>query len=226
MIDGLLQIIAPHHCYGCGEVGALLCDNCKYDIVSDGFSACLVCLMPTTDGICAAHRHGYDRAWCVGDRSGSLERLIDGFKFERARYAYKCLAELLDMTVDSLPPDTVVVAVPTIPSHIRQRGYDHAELVARHFARMRGLRYRSLLSRSSASVQRGASRRLRMAQAKQAFRCPSSLDPAVPYLVIDDVVTTNATLRYAGVALKEAGATKVWVAVVARQPLESKERTG
>jgi predicted amidophosphoribosyltransferase len=46
------------------------------------------------------------------------------------------------------------------------------------------------------------------------------LDEAPVYLLIDDVVTTNATLRYAADALMTAGAKTVWVGVAARQPLD------
>lgn len=59
-----------------------------------------------------------------------------------------------------------------------------------------------------------------MEQAKGAFTCKASLDTDVPYLLIDDIVTTNSTLRYAAQALKGGGASQVWVAVVAHQPLD------
>lgn len=220
MIEALLQHLAPHYCYGCGEIGAVICHNCKYDITEESFLVCLVCVRPTKAGICSACRTSYERAWCVGDRSGVLAQVVDAYKFKRVRAAHQPLAELFDATVDSLPGDTVVVSVPTVRSHVRQRGYDHAGLIARRFAGMRGLRFASPLSRKSTTVQRGVSKRQRMEQAKDAFRCTGLLNPDIPYLLIDDIVTTNATLRYAAQALKDAGAQQVWVAVVARQPLD------
>lgn len=220
MIDRLLQIIAPHHCFECGKTGDLLCQNCKYDIVEDTFSGCIVCERPTASGICSACRTTYSKAWCVGDRTGSLLQLINVYKFERAKAAGSYLADLLDASLPVLPPDTIVVPVPTVPSHIRVRGYDHALLLARLFAKKRTLRTSTCLKRYSALSQRGLNKNERLKLAEKTYTCKTQLDSSVPYLLIDDVVTTNATLRFAARALQDAGATEVWVAVIARQPLD------
>lgn len=130
------------------------------------------------------------------------------------------LADLLHIAVPYLPAETVIVPVPTVSSHIRQRGYDHTHLIAHRFAKQRGHRVRPLIERQTGTKQRGANRRQRMKQAKEAFAARRPLDPTVPYLLIDDVVTTGATLHYAAQTLQDAGAAIIWVAVVARQPLD------
>jgi ComF family protein len=220
MIDDILQIIAPHYCYGCGGTGPVLCPNCKYDIIDEGFSGCIVCNAPSRDGVCRTCKTTYDKAWCVGERGGALERTIDEFKFKRARSAYKPLGDLLHQTLPSLPESTVLVPVPTIAKHVRQRGYDHTRLLARRLAKIRRLPLAAVLARSSATVQRDARKRRRLEQAKTAFSCRRQLEAKATYLLIDDVVTTNATLRYAAAALRQAGARQVWAAVLARQPLD------
>lgn len=221
MLDRLIEFIAPHYCYSCGIAGTQLCDNCKYDITSEPFSQCLVCYKPTIGpNLCKTHAVPYQKAWVVGERRDVLDILIDRYKFGHERAASRELAALLDMVVPELPSDTVVVAVPTISRHIRQRGFDHAALVARHFAKSRALSYQAVLDRSTTSVQFGASKASRLAQAKQAFKLNGSANPEVPYLLIDDVFTTGATMHYAAKELADAGVQNVWVAVVARQPLD------
>lgn len=222
MIDELLQIVAPHHCSGCGKTGTLLCQNCKYDIISDPFSLCIACGIVLTgqSGICGGCRVPYSRAWCVGARQEALEHLIDTYKFANARSAFKSLAELLDTHLPELPDTVRIVPIPTVASHIRQRGYDHMALIATQFARQRGVGVDPVLSRVTNTRQRSASRRERNKQAKAAFVCTTQLDKNTPYLLIDDVVTTGATLKYAAKALRDQGAQTVWVASISRQTLD------
>jgi len=220
MIDRLLELVAPHHCFGCGKIGTVLCAVCKYDIIEDAYSGCLVCAAPSLSGVCSMCKTTYQKAWCVGNREGVLEQLINAYKFERVKRAAVELGALLDEALPVLPPETIIVPVPTVHSHIRVRGYDHALLLAQEFAKRRKLQVKPLVQRSTATSQRGLNKRARMKEAKQAFYCQTIPDATVPYLVIDDIVTTNATLRYAAGALQDAGANTVWAGVVARQPLE------
>lgn len=221
MIDTLLSQLAPHLCCGCRFEGTLLCDNCKYDITSEPYVLCVACGTFPSDssGICVHCQVSYSRAWCVGDRLDSLRALIEQYKFHRAKQAYQSLAAVLDETLPDLPRETIVVTVPTLASHIRQRGYDHAALIGREFARRRNLRTAAPIQRVTTTKQLGAGRKQRFEQAKHAFVCPALLSSNEPYLLIDDVVTTGATVEYAAQALLSAGATDVWVAAASRQPL-------
>lgn len=221
MIDALLSPFAPHLCCGCGTIGRLLCDNCKYNITSEVYSGCVGCgRLAGSKNVCNACRVSYPVGWCVGERSGVLQRLIGDFKFQRMYAAYRPLADLLLQTVGQLPEGTVVVPIPTVASHIRQRGYDHTAVIAKRFALRRKLRMMPYLQRRTNTKQRDANFQTRQRQAKEAFMVRGTLDPSVPYLIIDDVVTTGATIRYAAAALRQAGAQTIFVAVIARQPLD------
>jgi len=221
MIDSLLGLVAPHHCYGCSKIGTLLCDNCKYDIALDKYFGCVACGGAAgSAGICTSCIVPYSRAWCVGERSGILQQLIGAYKFRYVRGARQTLARLLLESIGQLPPDTVVVPIPTVAAHVRERGFDHALLLAKSIAKSQRLRVDRALSRATNTKQRGANRTERIAQAKTAFRLRSRIKQDATYLLIDDVVTTGATLKYAAQLLKDAGAKEVWVAVIARQPLD------
>ena len=220
MFDKPLEFIAPHHCCGCDKIGTLLCDNCKFNIVSEQNFVCIACHKPTSGSwLCKTCKTDYDRAWVVNERNGVLQRLIGLFKFERARSAYRYLGDLLLEVLPELPVETVIVPVPTTSSRIRERGYDHMLLIAKYIAKSRGIDVRQLLSRKTDSKQRQMSAVDRKRQAKNAFCVSGDIDPEKTYLIIDDVITTGSTIKYAAKCLKKAGAKNIWVAVIARQTL-------
>lgn len=221
MIDKLLSILAPHHCSGCGKMGSLLCEDCKYNIIHEAKNDCFVCQRPCgASGLCNTCKAPYSRAWYVGERKDALQRLIGLYKFERTKAAYLELADLLSLTLPDFPNDIIVVPVPTAASHIRQRGYDQTLLFVRRFAKLRQLQMSQDLTRVTATSQRQAGALKRQDQARHAFVANGQLEPSKTYLLIDDVVTTGATLRYAAKALKNAGAGDVWVAAIAHQVMD------
>ncbi len=92
-------------------------------------------------------------------------------------------------------------------------------LIARELSKRRNLQTRPLLQRVTSTKQLGAGRALRIKQASLAFRCDTPLESSRPYLIIDDVVTTGATLKYAAKVLESAGAQTILAASVSRQSL-------
>lgn len=220
MLKQLQNAFSPHYCCSCGKIGGILCDYCKYDIIQEQSIQCFACLRPADyfGGVCKACEVHYSKGWFVGVHRGALREVIAKYKFKRARATNVILADLLYDTLPELPAGTVVTCVPTVRAHVRERGYDHAELVAKGFARLRGLSYSSPLSRATNTMQRGAKKAVRLQQAKSAFKAKNIQGGT--YLLIDDVSTTGATMNYAAKALKDAGAFDVWVAAVTREPLD------
>jgi len=218
MFDKLLSFIAPHYCCGCDKVGSLLCDNCKYNIISEQSPRCLGCKRPTAGmWLCQDCTLPYQKAWAVGEREGTLQRLIGLYKFERAISGHKILGDLLLNATPHLPDKTIVVPIPSPESRIRERGYDHTLLIAKYFAKNRNLKCMQILKRAKNTKQRQATTAQRLIQAKGAFYVDKKLDKNKVYLLIDDVITTGATLKYAAKTLRRAGAKDVWVAVIAQQ---------
>lgn len=220
IVEHLLSMVAPHLCSCCGQIGSSFCDNCKYNITHEVIPRCVICKKFAISGICSDHKASFTQAWSVGQRSGSLQRLIGNFKFQNLKSAGKELAALLDMTLPSLPVSTVLVPIPTAPAHIRVRGYDHALLIAKELGSIRNLPVQPILKRGNSFTQHHSDRNTRLLQAKTAFYVEGLLDPTLIYLLVDDVITTGATIMQAAQLLKEAGATTVLVAVTSYQPLD------
>ena len=154
-----------------------------------------------------------------------MARLIDDYKFHRVRAASGVLARFLDELLPEYDTSTVVVPVPTAPANIRKRGYDHMLLIARQFARRRGLRVeRPLVRQTNVTQHYARSAAERRKQAQQFFRVRGARAD-VPYLILDDIFTTGSTIKAAAQTLRDAGAKDIRVGIIARQGNDKKATT-
>lgn len=147
--------------------------------------------------------------------------LILGLKYHNNRSSLALLADTLaDTLVKTLsgPCDVerldVVTWAPTSRAHRHSRGYDQAELLARSLALCLHLRCRGLLIRQPGPAQTGRS--LIQRESGVHFTAKRGVPPSV--LVVDDVVTSGATLSAAAMALRAGGAHSVAGAVLAATP--------
>ena len=220
IVERLLQIVAPHPCLECGKVGTILCPSCKYDINHEPFLGCFMCGAPQTSGICTHHKLPVERSFVVGRRTGSLKGLLDVLKFSRAKEAAKIAAELLNYRLPCLPAYTVLVPIPTSAAHIRQRGYDQVDLVVRYIAALRGLPIERLLVWTKNTTQHSVNRAQRATQAQDLYKLApgAQVNSNHTYLIIDDIITTGATVRAAVRVLHKACPdARIWVAALAYQ---------
>lgn len=224
MLDRIIGILAPHRCLNCCKDGNLLCENCAMEVAEDRISRCYICHTLTADAsICKTclSKSSLDGAFICVAYEDVIEKLIKAYKFERVKAASKPLAGLLDLQLPAISVDAesmLVTAIPTAAKQIRQRGYDHVGLLGRELASMRGLEYAPLLRRHHQLRQLGASRSVRRQQAESAFyvnKLDNVRDKTV--ILIDDVVTTGATIEAAARCLKAAGAAHVVAIAVAMQ---------
>lgn len=158
------------------------------------------------------------RALLVYDGAG--RELVARLKYRNERASLGWLADGMAGLLH--PPEGAVVTwVPTVGRRRRRRGFDQAELLARAVARRWQLPAVPLLRRRSGPPQTGRSRAERLGGVGIEARreLPGrARDGPVPVVLVDDVVTTGATLRCGAQALRAAGATWVGAVVAARTP--------
>lgn len=218
MLDWIIALLAPYTCIGCGKEGALVCEWCSSNVCSPVPSRCYRCNATTnSSATCTKCRRNtaLKNVWVASQYEGASKLLVHALKFGRTKSAAKLIAAYLDEMVPSLPKDTVITFVPTATSRVRQRGYDHAHLIAKEFARIRGHACTPLLDRLGQARQVGASRKQRLLQAEKSYML--SKDPPKGVLVIDDILTTGATIEIVSRLLKEAGAQNVSAVVFAQK---------
>lgn len=218
MIEQLISLVAPHHCLGCDIPGGLLCDGCGRQKLLKAVSKCYRCGKSTEDfRTCRSCRAGSGlfQVWSACVYDGLAKDLLLRLKFERVRAAASVAAGRL---APVLPAGTgwLVTHLPTANSRVRQRGYDQAQLIAKRLGKITGLPYSVLLARQDFSRQLGQTRQVRFEQMQAAFRPvrPGKVEGR-HILLVDDVLTTGASLEAAARTLKAAGAKRVSAAVFA-----------
>ncbi len=172
-------------------------------------------------GVCAACRsglRGFDYASSFGSYEGSLRSLIHLYKYAAMKPLGRPLANYLDR---ALPGEERFDAVVPVPLHWRKkwhRGFNQAELLARHIARRRGIPLRNALRRRRATAtQAGLASAGRRRNVEGAFAVRRNIRlKGERILLIDDVMTTGATAGACAAALKRAGAQSVSLLTLAR----------
>ncbi len=229
-------------CWNCvAPQTGLVCARCSEDLQVSAFTHVGGEESGPSDRLCHPCRLApppFERAVAYGGYSGTLRALIHALKYDGilpvAERLGVLLAEaILQLEGDSTAnlPNVLVVAVPLHAAKRKQRGFNHAELLAK--AAIRELHRRRLdwrltlaggaLERRKATLsQAGLSPHQRRANLRGVFFVPQpELVAGRDILLIDDIYTTGATARACSHVLRRAGAASVWVATVARPQREN-----
>ena len=243
----LTYLLFPAPCLACGGIDRDLerplglCLRCRGRLVKVRDPCCATCARPLgcIDGVgdSGAHSEGVHSGYRCGrcrlrrpriERLTAhwvyqepLDRVVLGLKFRRLRFLGEQLGAALAERLGRDPPP--VDAVVPVPLHWRrqlERGYNQADEIARAVATSLTLpRLRALRRRRSTRPQMELPRDKRDANLQAAFICRSPKRIAGrAILLVDDVLTTGATLDQAARCLQAAGSGPIFAAVVARTP--------
>ncbi|MGH9022768.1 MAG: ComF family protein [Acidimicrobiia bacterium] len=191
----LSRLAFPAVCSGCGVSAEPLCSECVAGLRSIG---------------CIPAPAGLEWAAAAFAYEGAARELIAKMKYHNARAGLGWLAGQIANTARSagrVDDIELVTWPPTTPARRRERGFDLAELLARSVARRLGRPAAVTLSRHGGSAQTGRSRAER--SEGPAFVVRQRRVSGRSVLLVDDVVTTGATLKGAGRALRVGGASAV-----------------
>lgn len=219
-MERLIASVAPHVCLACGDEGAVLCDWCLGDYVVPTPARCYNCMSYSADSkVCVACRRKsrIGHVWVRTDYDVAAKALIYVYKFGRKQAAARPVARLMRQSLPYMRTDTIVTHIPTASGRVRQRGYDHAQLLAQELATQLALPYRPLLRRVTQTRQVGAKRSVRLEQMRHAFTCVDTHVSKSKVLLVDDLVTTGATLEAAAAQLRSAGVRRIDAVVFAQK---------
>lgn len=218
-MPALLDVLFPPACAGCGARAWPLCERCTRQVGVITPPWCRRCGRPFEAPVarCRDCPPGpVDAARAAFLYDGPIKRAIHGMKFSGWHALGPHLAGAMARTASGVRADAVTW-VPLSRRRLRRRGFDQAEVLARHVALRVGLPVRPLLGRARDTRAQarlsGPERRRALAD---AFRGRGPEPPPRRVLLVDDVLTTGATAAACARALKDAGARRVTVLTAAR----------
>lgn len=219
--------LCPPRCLVCGESaapGADLCRACA-DALPWNAAACERCALPLAApapacGACLQAPPPLDAVHAAFRYAAPLDRLLPRFKFHRDLAAGRLLSEAMAARFQALQRPDALLPVPLHRERLRRRGYDQALELARPLAHALQLPLRTdLLRRQRATrAQSELDAAARRRNLRGAFAVEDGLPVPAHVALVDDVMTTGATLHAAARALRKAGVARVEAWVCARVP--------
>ncbi|MGH2448415.1 MAG: ComF family protein [Chloroflexota bacterium] len=211
-LERALDLIFPPSCVGCRRVGRWICEECWPKVPWMCGNVCLSCGSPAAGpwcGACSRAASELDQLLVATRFEGIAREAVHALKFN-GHHAISALMGRVMAGVAGEMEAEAVVALPLHPSRRHQRGYDQSALLARHLAHTLHFPLESHVLRRTRRTEQQASldREHRQANVAGAFAVNAPLE-AETVLLVDDVVTTGATMSEAGCALKEAGVERV-----------------
>ena len=237
ILDGLLNLIYPETCFVCGVPVARqqdcgLCNGCWDRVIALKIEPprCSSCGLPFYNfdehsehlcSDCIQQIPPYSGARSFGHYTAELSQVVQQLKFYGRKNLAGLLAPLLaGVFFDSWSRNDFDFIAP-IPLHSRrkrERGFNQSELLSLSLSRQIGVPFRKALLRVRSTLpQVGLTNAQRLENVRNAFRCvrPQRISKQ-RILLIDDVMTTGATVASAARTLMDAGARRVSVLTVAR----------
>ena len=229
-LGSLFKLVFPPACPLCkktlpGGATDIFCSACRAGIVPLPRAHCPRCLQPFRGvshsghlcGRCLQTPPAFSGVFAVGLYEQSLRRAVQSFKFNQHISLDRPLARLLD---DHLVPPPAVDLIVPVPLHVRdlqKRSYNQSLLLARELARLRKypLHETLLLKTRQTAAQHQLSARQREANLAGAFSLAERVD-GLDVLLVDDVMTTGATVEHCSRVLLAGGAKQVSVVVIGR----------
>lgn len=226
--EAAAETLWPTRCAICDAPGAVLCERCRRNLpFLDWWRACRRCGSPyglVQCDLCnpaSLARMGVKQlpfASCASAVlfTGDTGQLVRVFKDQGEQ---RLAPEMARLMIRVVPPDWQIDALTFVPATLvafRNRGYDHAELLAQSLSGLLGLPCERTLQRPRSRDQRGLSAAGRIRNLSGSFALRQGTLAHGRYLLVDDVFTTGATLCAASQALLASGATEVRCLTFAR----------
>jgi competence protein ComFC len=217
--------VYPPDCGGCEKPGVRWCDDCQAQVTRPDAHTCPLCGRPESNGSICSTCHqanpGCEDIRCWAIFQGPLREAIHRLKYQGdVGLSETFTNKLVDLLVELCWKVDIVTAVPLSHQRLKQRGYNQAGLLGWPLAKALRVSFASqaIVRIRNTDTQVGLSIRERQNNVSGAFRADPRLVRAKKVLIIDDVLTTGATIQACAKSFLEAGANSVYGLTLAKAP--------
>jgi len=233
ILDRLLNFLFPPRCLICQTKGGYFCPVCRGKLVFLSCQVCPVCEQPILGGRVHEHcqtKYSLNGLSNIFSYSSPLREVIKRVKYKP--YLFDAISELARLAIpyfekddgfvllrEFLAKNPIIVPIPLFPRRYRERGYNHAQIIARSLAQEWRLRLENdlLVRVKDTRPQSFLKAEERAKNIKGAFAVNGRhRKKPPPILLVDDIWTTGATMCTAGNVLKRAGFPEVWGLTICR----------
>ncbi len=229
-IDKLLFYISVPKCVSCGErlliTHKSLCEKCKAEYDELMLSDCSICAKPLSKCSCSnsyLKKHYIHKVIKVfrydSGRESAANKLIYNLKRENRDDVIDFLSDELYKSFQNSEiklENTVITNVPRRNKSIRKYGYDHSKLLAKALAKKLGVEFVSLLvSHAKSDQKQKRGREERVKNAEFDYRRKTTDISGKNVIILDDIITTGASMSAAAMLIHGLGAKKIIGAALA-----------
>ncbi|MEK7647220.1 MAG: ComF family protein [Patescibacteria group bacterium] len=228
LLDKTLDLLFPEKCRGCGLSDAALCDDCRRQLRPPEIF-CFACGRESDTGICAACARAYGISpikvfWAARYANQAVKTLIRDLKYKSATKVAETLSQIFCDNVgyglkNLKSENAIIVPVPITLQRLRERGFNQSKILAAALSRHTGITLAPdiiLKIKNTASQVAVAERALRLENLQGSFAVPHPQKIAgKTAILVDDILTTGATVIECSRELKKAGTKNIIALVVA-----------
>ncbi len=224
--DFILETLFPIVCVECQTEGAFLCVPCLSKLKLVRFQQCILCRKPSVAGkthLTCLTKSAPEGLISIFDyRDQKLAKLIIDGKYNYIQSIYEFLGKLAAENIEKtgfmeiIDENFNLVPIPLAPSRHKWRGFNQAAILCQAISKQLNIPVADILVRQKTTkTQKELNRAERLVNVKDAFKVNGTVKNR-NFIVVDDVITTGATILEAARTLKLNGAAKVWCLTVAR----------
>jgi ComF family protein len=225
MLKALGYVLFPRTCFVCGALGMidLICPHCHTGLpwlVLE--KACPECAKPSTGGLlcgdCLSQPHAFEATKAVFEYQFPIDRMVQALKYHGNMTPLVFMADAMAALWPQSPSWTVV-PMPMHPLALGLRGFNQAHVLARLIAKHHRWPFCAHWAyKTRATPQQAGLLRDERRQNMEGAFAARDLAAGASILLIDDVMTTGASLHALAHAFRAAGAARIHACVLARTP--------